>query len=575
MDEKNSQIYLYQQRAKIRQENRPLKLEKFHFRYLKSFARRYRRQINFFLILLFSQIILEIILLVFGKNYLRQSTALLERSQISFALISLTVGVIVYIIIAFWELKIGKSLVIHLINELRRKWIKISLNKPFNQTKSENKASLIAKISYHLPLLQMGMDNSVVGLMQWGVYVLGLILISLFLNTTLLIIVLLAIPVNIGLGLIGYYIAKHYVSKETTLYSKIIEHITSSLYELSFIQKHKLEKENLKKLDELVKLDTHFRIRRRIWILFGNRIIFGLLILVVGFSYVLRIYFPDLFANTQIDNLFVSGVIFIYLSRLLYTSLKIGLFILPAKLGLILSVPRPRTDQNRRDLIKDISSITFQSTKTKLFWAGPYLKNVHFSFQKGDRILIFGENHCGKTHLGYLFSGLGLFNRRAWIVKINSKRYFYNDWQRKFRDVYFIEPQINSEKNIGEILTGKNRENISREDITRSFQIIKKCPSLHFILSFQHFIAENCRTITSSPLHLFALEAAYCLINKPKIIIIDNIWLDLNYEKIKKILKTLDQNLPHSIIIFLSTQNNQLITYHKKYAFMENKIKEV
>jgi len=575
MDEKKSQIYLYQQRAKIRQENRPLKLEKFHFRYLQSFARRYRNQINLFLILLFSQIILEVFLFLFGKNYLRQTSTLLQRSQTSSALIFLSIGVVVYIVIAFWELKIGKSLVIYLINELRRRWIKISLNKPFSQTKSEQKASLIAKISYHLPLLQMGLDNSIVGLMRWFLYVLGLILISLFLNTTLLIIVLLAIPINILLGLVGYYIAKHYVSKETTLYSKILEHITSSLYELPFIQKHKLEKESLKKLDELVKLDTHFRIRRRIWILFGNRIIFGALILIVGFSYVLRVYSPDFFANLQADNLFVSGIIFIYLARLLYTSLKIGLFILPAKLGLMISLPRPQKNQSRRDLIKNISSLTFQSTKTKLFRSGPYLKNIRFHFQKGNRVLIFGKNSCGKTSLGYLFSGLGLFNRRAWIVKINSKRYFYNDWQKKFRNVHFIEPQISSEKNIGEILTGKNRENINQEDIKKTFETIEKHPSFHFILSFQRFISENCQTITSSPLHLFALEAAYCLINKPKVIIIDNLWLDLNYEKIRKILKTLDQELTDSIIILLSTQNNQLISYHKKYVIIENKIKEV
>jgi ABC-type antimicrobial peptide transport system ATPase subunit len=575
MDEKNSQIYLYQQRAEIRQKNRPLKLEKFHFNYLRSFARRHRRQIIFFLILLFSQIILEVTLLVFGKNYLRQTSALLQWSQTTFALFFLTTGVVAYIIIAFWELKIGKSLVIYLINELRHKWIKIFLNKPFPQVTSESKASLIAKISYHLPLLQMGLDNSVVGLMQWALYVLGLILVSLFLNTTLLIIVLLAIPINIGLALIGYYIAKHYVSKETTLYSKIIAHITSSLYELPFLQKHKLENEDIKKLDELVQLDTYFRIRRRIWILFGHRIIFGILILIVGFSYVLRIYAPNFFTDMQIDDLFISGVIFIYLARLLYTSLKIGLFVLPAKLGLILSLPRPQKNQTRQSLIKNIFPLTFQSPKAKLFRLGSYLKKISFSFQKGERVLISGKNSCGKTHLGYLFSGLGLFSRQAWIVKVGRKRYFYNQWQKKFRDAYFIEPQINSEKNIGEILIGKNREKITKNEIENAFQIIEKYPPLHFILSFQRFIAENCQTITSSPLHLFALEVAHCLITQPKIVIIDNLWLDLNYKKIKEILKILDQGLPYSAIVFLSTKDNQLISYTQKYVIKENKIEKI
>jgi len=575
MEEKKSQIYLYQQKAKIKQANRPLKLERFHFKYLKSFARRHKKEITIFLILLFCQILLEVILPLFARNRLLQASILLQWRQMTTAIGILIIGVIMYITIAFWELKIGKGLVIYLINELRRKWIKIFINKPFAKVSSENKAGLIAKISYHLPLLQMGLDNSVIGLMQWVLYVLGLLIISAFINTTLLIVVLLAIPVNIILALAGYYIAKYYVSRETTLYSKIIRHIVSSLYELPFIQKHKLEKESIQTLDELVELDTHFRIRRKIWLLFGNRIIFGLLILIIGSSYIIRIYSPDFFLKIQVDNLLTSGIVFIYLARLFYTSLKIGLFILPAKLGLILSLPEPQKEKTRKDIIKKISSLTFQTKKAKLFWAGEYLKNINIEFQVKDRVLIYGESCTGKTHLGYLLAGLGRFNNQAWIVKANQKRYFYKDWQLKFRNAYFIEPQLTSEKNIGEILIGKNRENIEPADIEKAFQIISQHPPLQFILSFRKFTAENCQTITINPAHLFALEATYCLVNKPAIIVIDNLWLDLNQEKINQILKIMAKELSDSIIIFLATKENSLITYNQKYVLTENQIKKI
>jgi len=575
MEEKNSQIYLYQKRAEIRQMNRPLKLEKIHFDYLKSFGRRHRKKIIIFLSLLFCQILLEVILPLFGRSYLFRASVLLQWGQMTTVLGVLTGGVIIYIIIAFWELKIGKGLVICLINELRRKWIKIFTNKPFHKVTSEDKASLIAKISYHLPLLQMGLDNSIIGLMQWSLYVLGLLIISSFISTTLLIIVLLAIPINIIIALIGYYIAKKYVTKETTLYSKIIKHITSSLYELPFVQKHKLEKESIQTLDELVRLDTHFRVRRNIWLLFGNRIIFGLLILVIGLSYIARIYSPDFFLEIQVDNLLISGIIFIYLVRLFYTSLKIGLFILPTKLGLILSLPESSKEKIRRDMIKKISSISFKTKKAKLFWLGKYIKNVNLEFKAGDKILFFGESCTGKTHLGYLLSSWGHFSNQAWIVKMNQKRYFYNDWQGKFRNAYFIEPQLTSEKNVGEILTGKNRENISQTDIEKAFQVISECPPLHFILSFRRFTAENCRTITLNPVHLFALEAAYCLVNKPAIVVVDNLWLDLNQERINEILKIMTEKLSNSIIIFLATKENSLVSYNQKYVISENKIEEV
>jgi len=575
MAEKKSQIYLYQQKARIRQMNRPLKLEKFHFDYLRSFSRRHKKEIIIFLFLLFCQIILEVILPLFGRSYLSKTSILLQWNQMAVALILLTGGIIVYLIIAFWELKIGKSLVIYLINELRRKWIKIFTDNPFHKTTSEKKASLIAKISYHLPLLQMGLDNSVIGLMQWSLYILGLLIISSFINTTLLIVVLLAIPINIILAIIGYYIAKKYVTKETTLYSKIIKHITSSLYELPFIQKHKLEKENMQTLDELVELDTHFRIRRKIWLLFGNRIIFGVLILIVGLSYIVRIYSPDFFLKIQVDNLLISGIVFVYLIRLFYTSLKIGLFIMPTKLGLILSLPEPQKSKNRRDLIKKVSTISFKTKKAKLFWAGKYIKNVDIEFKAGDRTLVFGKSCMGKTHLGYLLSSFGRFNNQAWIVKINEKRHSYNDWQRKFRNAYFIEPQVISEKNVGEILTGKSRENISQIDVEKVFQTISQYPPLHFILSFKKFTAENCQSITINPSHLFALEAAYCLVNKPAIVVVDNLWLDLEQEKINEILKIMSEKMPDSILIFLATQENSLIPYNQKYVLTENQIEKI
>ena len=574
MEEKNSQIYLYQKKAEIRQMNRPLKLEKIHFNYLKSFGRRHRKKIIIFLSLLFCQILLEVTLPLFARSYLFKASVLLQWRQMTVALGILTGGVIIYIIIAFWELKIGKGLVIYLINELRRKWIKIFTNKPFHKVTSENKANLIAKISYHLPLLQMGLDNSVIGLMQWALYVIGLLIISSFISTTLLIIVLLVIPINVMLALIGYYIAKKYVTKETTLYSKIIKHIAFSLYELPFIQKHKLEKENMQTLDELVELDTHFRIRRKIWLLFGNRIIFGLLILVVGLSYILRIYSPDFFLKIQIDNLLISGIVFIYIVRLFYTSLKIGLFVLPTKLGLILSLPEPQKEKIRKDIIKKVSSISFKTKKAKLFWLGKYIKNINLEFNSGDRVLILGKSCTGKTHLGYLLSSLGRFNNQAWIVKINQKRYSYSDWQERFRNAYFIEPQLTSEKNVGEILTGKNRENISQPDVEKVFQTISECPPLHFILSFRRFTAENCQTVTLNPVHLFALEAAYCLVNKPAIVVIDNLWLDLNQERINKILKIMTEKLSDSIIIFLATKENSLISYNQKYVISENQIEK-
>jgi len=574
MEEKESQIYLYQQRKRIKQLSRPLKLESFHFNYLFHFARKHKKGIIIFIVLLFFQVILEATLPFLGRNYFSKLSILLVQNKILIIFFILIAGVIIYLVAAFFVIKIEKSLVIYLINDLRRKWFRIYLNKPFSKVKSRDKAALIAKISYHLPLLQMGLGNTVVGIMRWLIYVAGLLIIASFFSTTLLIIVLISLPLNIIIAYLGYLIAKNYVTKETTLYSEIIKHIVSTLYELPFIQNYQMERKYTEKLDDLVKLDTYFRVRRSLWLVYGNRIIFAGLILLTASFFLIQSYFPQLFAGLKIGEIFGLGIIFIYLGRLFYTSLRIGLYVLPAKLGLILSIPEQREIKTRKNLIKNFYSLVFQTKKAKLFESGQYLKKVRLEFKRGERVLIYGENYTGKTSLGFLLAGFGCFSVQSWIVKVDKERYFYNDWQRKFRNAYFIQPRFSTEKKIGEILVGKNSQDILSEDIEKVFKEISRYKEFDFILSLKKFLATDYHRLEISMVNLFSLQAAYCLINKPQLIVIDNFWLDLDYDGINRILKILDQELSKTILIFLATKENLLIKYDKKYVLAEKDIKE-
>lgn len=483
----------------------------------------------------------------------------------------LSLGVIVYLICSFISLKIEKTLIVHLLNDLRRDWFKLFLNKPFFKTKNKDKASLIAKISYHFPLLQMGFEKSVIGLMRWILYSLGLIVIAFFYNSRLLTVVLISIPLNILVGLIGYFIAKNYITKETTLYSEIIKNIVSDLYELPFIQNHRLEEKSLEKLDDLVKLDTYFRVRRNLWLNFGPRVIFAILVFLAGSFYIAQTYFPSFFLSMRFGNLFLSGIIVLYLSRLLYTSLQIGLYLLPVKLGLMLSVPRLTKPERKNNLRLDsFQSICFRTKKTKLKKSGQYLRQIEFEFKKNERILVYGENP-DKSELGLIFSGQGMFNVSAWIVKVNRKRFFYKHWCQTDFPAYFIKNDLPTEKKIGEILLGKNKEDIAPADVKNVFKTLSGFKEFDFVMSLNKFIGCDFRRIKMNLIELFSVQAAHCLIEKPLLIIVDPVYADLQNEKINEILKILADRLKESIIVVLAGKNNSLLAYDKKYVLAEEK----
>ena len=74
--------------------------------------------------------------------------------------------------------------------------------------------------------------------------------------------------------------------------------------------------------------------------------------------------------------------------------------------------------------------------------------------------------------------------------------------------------------------------------------------------------------------HIFLVQAAYCLINKPCVITVDNLWLDLNYDIINKALRVLDQELTDSILIYTSLNDNNIINYDQKYKITSQTVEK-
>jgi energy-coupling factor transporter ATP-binding protein EcfA2 len=207
----------------------------------------------------------------------------------------------------------------------------------------------------------------------------------------------------------------------------------------------------------------------------------------------------------------------------------------------------------------------FHAKKTKLFKDGKYFRNLDFHFKKSERILFFGENFSGKTSLAKIFAGMRIYNPKAMKVKIDNKRYDYPIWQKLFCGAYFFDPKIFSEKSLMEFILGKDKEQINSSEIENVIKVISENQFIASKISSINNVNSSCVLAFNNNVSCFALQALHCIVNKKQLIIIDNIWIDLNYNDIIKIIEILSEKLEDSIIIVFSKENNNYLTYQQKY----------
>jgi ABC-type multidrug transport system fused ATPase/permease subunit len=570
-----SQIKLYQLAEVRKREVKKIDITKNHLSFFYRFIKNNKKLFIIFLYLIIAQIALELFLAFFTRFYLNRLSFNLEKELLISMLVVLFMLIIIYLIISYHSIKIEKKILVYIANSLREKWYNIYINKNDQQIKQGRKASLLAKITYHFPLLQMGLKNSAINIFKWFFYLIALLILGFIVSSKLLLIIILSIPILLLIIFIAYKISRLYVSKETTLYSEIIKHIVNSLYNLSFIQKNNIKKEANDKLGNLVFLDTYYRIKRELLILFGNRVIFALIILFIGIYYLLQIHSPALILFLGTTELVMYAIAFLYLSRLFYLSLKIGLFIYPLRLGVNLSVPEHGSNSVQKDNKNEVKSLVFSSPKTKLFKEASYLKQVKIELNENNRVLIYGSHYSGKTKLASLIAGQEVFNKHSWIVHFNKQRMTYSQYQKISPSTYFIQPNFYSENTLLEIIIGNYKENFTQNEINECINTFINEECFNYILSLQKSFNTSFNQLNMSPVQSFIIQAMHCYLKQPPIVIIDNLWLDLNYPEINKILNLLDQKLKQSSIIHLARNNNEQYVYQKKYQILKNKIQAI
>lgn len=566
------QVRLIRQVKNIRSQYQKVRLSGFHYRFLGRFFWKHRWFVLTLIILFLSQGLLEALLIIFSRNQLSASQSLILAP---FFWQFLAIFLAFFFLNSFFSIRQEKTLGVWLANSIRRRLFKSYIDRPLDQMTQDKKAELIAKIAYQLPLVSMGLTNSLFGIMRWLIYIVVASLIAFWGGLNWLPIMLAMLALSFIVGVAAYFVARRYISQEVTYYSQIIKEVDINTTEKYFLKNFSQESLVTKRFDNLVDFDSFFRVRRDIWMKMGFKVVFAVLIVVAVMNH---FFSQDLFPLINLagpEKKFLFLFLMIYFSRGLNEGLKIGLYAFPARLGLYLTVVKPSAISRRRDVLDFSQEISFYSRKTKLFQTGPYQRRINFTFARGGRYLFHGPANSGKSALAKLFFGQEAYNAKAWKIKLDGRRLDYAAWQKFGRGLCFFDPNFRSHKTIMEFILGNESGEDDFQDLERALQVLSENKQIALMLSVNGNYNSTAGSLLDNPSTAFALWTIYALVNEPALIMIDNFWLDLNYSEIKEMLQLLERKLPSSTLVVFSRRDNGQLNYQQKYDLSESLSKEI
>lgn len=553
-------IKLLRQRRVQRLANKPLWPSPEHLDYLRNFFGKQRRLLSISLAALLLQGLFEIALIVISHRYLKSFSGYELAVSRRALFILLVVMATVYLLAAFAAIKGERTLIVRLINDLRARWFKLFLYKRREENNLENKGMLLAKISYHLPLLSTGLSNSLAGTIRWLMFVMILLFLAFVFAYKLLFFVAGAVLVGLLVGAAAFWVSYNYVTKETTFYSQIIRLVDFNLSDWPFVKQYRRERAIVKEFDQLVDLDSYFRVRRDLWLRFSVSLVFVLLVFVsfMAGSWNSRVeYF---FGAASLDTKFVLVIALVYFSRLLYESLRVGLYSVPLLLGLKLSVPDfpPRKLGAGKPIMA--TSLVFSAAKAKLFARDRKYRRFNFEFVPGQRYVISGSSRSGRSSLAKLLAGQAVYGRRAWLIKVRRSRYFYNEFFDKYAGTYYFDPHFTSARSLLEVVVGKEKTSITPADLAKASALVNEHQALRAIFFEREDWRYPANRFCNNRKSVFLVQLLYCLINKPYLITIDNEWLENEDADISAWLQLLDELLPKSVLVAFTNVNKKLFT---------------
>ncbi len=544
---------------------RMIELGRLQYQYLWNFLKTHHHLVIGLCALLLVRALIEAVLIIFGRYYISfDIPSFIHRHFIPV----IAILICVFLLVSFFALKYERSLVVLFANRIRRRLFASYLYRHSASVLSRSRAELMAQISYHLPLVSLGVSNVFFGISRFVLYGIMIGVLAHLGGFSVWWISLAYITTAVAVAALAYVFSRYWASQEVTYYSRIMRDIETNASDTDFIARFGQERRVLAAFDRLVDFDSFFRIRRDIFMRIGYAFIF---VLVLVFSLLVHMA-PDRFlsfiGSSSAGHRLVLIFLFVYASRALTEACKVGLYLFPARLGLFLTVrpvglfsrPYPR-------VVLTEAVLRFHARKIKLFPEGTYYREMNFVFHPGDRILIEGENLIGKSSLAKIFTGVSAHTPRAITVTAADTRLDFSQWKNHIpHGIYFFDPTMRIERSLIEFILGRVKEDISTEAFAAALLTMNQYPAIVALVAPDGNYNVPAASVLSNPIQAFALHVLHCIATTPVFIVIDNFWLDLNYPRIHDMIQTLSRALSRSIMVIFSRVSTDSLPYTQHYV---------
>ncbi len=558
---------------KIRSEFRRINLEKSQKKYIGNFLKKHKKTFYMLIILTATETLISIALPIISHLYLEKSFDLMSYSTFLIVGISLFVLIILFLINSFYRIFATQKFTMEAINNVREAWYIYYLKHSAAFKANFDGKKLMTKFLYHIQLLRLGVSNVLATGLQALLMYIAILLFSIFFNPKLFLVLWLSVPLFIIIFLITDYIGRHYITREQTFNSRIVEHLADTLLNFSLFKSQGRERAKLKDFDNLIEVDTYFRIRRQLWLQFSNRFLYGIILLVGVIFYFVQIYWPFVEFDS-LTNVAATGIIMAYFVKVLYSTARVGMFYEAFRLGLRLVVPKFPYNINKSILkLPSWKKLRFHSKKTKLAKYGNYIKDFNFEIEKGKKYLVYSNGSYGKSTLAKYLTGTK--SNSSIIVNLDKRRFTSDIFTSYKNNSFFISEEIRFDITLAEYIFAKGLDDISRADIDELIDKLKKYEIFDFLFDHKSFIGREVVSGDLSTQENALLQIAHCIMNPKKLISIDHSCFDESYSQIIRGLEILLEECPKTTYVFFSNKPNNLFKYDKTFELNKAEFKEI
>ena len=543
---------------------RPLRLRSSQWQFVAQFIREHARLVTLLGLALAGTIVAEISIPLFAHLW---ESSIIRTFDNRVFLVGLPLALIrlgVYILLVGSEQYIEQRLLRSFFNTLRRIHIQNALARPQLEA-ADGIGRLIAKVTYHLSLLEAGIRQAFFGACRWLLTSLGLIAVSFFVDPWLLLVCLASVPLDIGVMLLTHVVAKRYVSREQTLSSRIIRETVALAANHQLLRRLGTAEQSLQDLERLMELDAFFRIRRSMWIKSSQAIVFAIVLLGAMTWVAVQIRYGIGFASA-VSSLVVFGVVSALLLKKLFLSTRIGLFFFPLALGAAISLPL-ETSQAAPQTYEPLRTLSLRSRKPRLVKGVARHRNLQFDLRAGETLEISGTAGSGRSTLAAIFAGVAPAGiGRSWSLRVNGTYYPYADWRPR-ADTWLLDPLFTAHVSLQEWFASACGRRLPVAGRTETIlQTLSQHEELHFVLEHVGGLSARYDDASFSLVQRGLLQLARCFVTPPSLLIVDHLWFDLGDKRFLTLLQKVQRACPDMIVVCFTKGNDSTISYDQRVA---------